>query len=173
MCLGCSVHHWGASMACMLAGGAQHTLLTAHPARLAQGYPSIGDLHSTVPVPKEKWYEYAGERSGRFQVWPQRGFLPSCCESQNTLSAAEKCRWRMLCSRDLLETLDRCVSRTPKQFFRAELAPQVRVHLSPICGAKRSGRASMRGTLTVTAMLAGAHKCRWISEDRVRHPHRD
>ena len=33
-----------------------------------QGYPSIGDAHSTVPVPKEKWYDYAGERSGRFQV---------------------------------------------------------------------------------------------------------
>lgn len=34
-----------------------------------QGFPSIGDLHSTVPVPKAKWFEYAGERSGRFQVW--------------------------------------------------------------------------------------------------------
>ncbi len=33
-----------------------------------QGFPSIGDLHSTVPVPKPKWFEYAGERSGRFQV---------------------------------------------------------------------------------------------------------
>lgn len=33
-----------------------------------QGFPSIGDLHSTVPVPKAKWFEYAGERSGRFQV---------------------------------------------------------------------------------------------------------
>ena len=31
-----------------------------------QGYPSVGDVHSTLPVPKEKWYEYAGERSGRF-----------------------------------------------------------------------------------------------------------
>ena len=36
-----------------------------------QGFPSIGDEQSTVPVPKEKWFEYAGERSGRFQVsWP-------------------------------------------------------------------------------------------------------
>ena len=33
-----------------------------------QGFPSIGDLHSTVPMPKAKWFEYAGERSGRFQV---------------------------------------------------------------------------------------------------------
>jgi phosphoadenosine phosphosulfate reductase len=33
-----------------------------------QGYPSVGDVHSTVPVPKEKWFTYAGERSGRFQV---------------------------------------------------------------------------------------------------------
>ena len=33
-----------------------------------QGFPSIGDVHSTVPVPKAKWFEYAGERSGRFQV---------------------------------------------------------------------------------------------------------
>ena len=88
MCLGCSIHHLGASMACMPAGGAQHTFMTAHPAHIAQGYPSIGDLHSTVPVPKEKWYEYAGERSGRFQVWPQTGFLPSCCESQDAL-----CLW--------------------------------------------------------------------------------
>ena len=35
-----------------------------------QDFPSIGDLHSTVPVPREKWFEYAGERSGRFQVCP-------------------------------------------------------------------------------------------------------
>ena len=33
-----------------------------------QGFPSVGDVHSTIPVPKEKWFEYAGERSGRFQV---------------------------------------------------------------------------------------------------------
>ncbi|KAK9832865.1 hypothetical protein WJX74_000020 [Apatococcus lobatus] len=32
-----------------------------------QGFPSIGDEQSTVPVPKEKWFEYGGERSGRFQ----------------------------------------------------------------------------------------------------------
>jgi len=38
----------------------------AHPLH-AQGYPSIGDAKDTVPVPKEKWFEYAGERSGRFQ----------------------------------------------------------------------------------------------------------
>ena len=38
----------------------------AHPLHAA-GYPSIGDAHSTVPVPREKWFEYAGERSGRFQ----------------------------------------------------------------------------------------------------------
>ena len=31
-----------------------------------QGYPSVGDVHSTLPVPREKWFEYAGERSGRF-----------------------------------------------------------------------------------------------------------
>jgi phosphoadenosine phosphosulfate reductase len=40
--------------------------LEAHPLHAA-GYPSIGDAHSTVPVPKEKWFDYAGERSGRFQ----------------------------------------------------------------------------------------------------------
>ena len=38
----------------------------AHPLHAA-GYPSIGDVHSTLPVPREKWFEYAGERSGRFQ----------------------------------------------------------------------------------------------------------
>jgi phosphoadenosine phosphosulfate reductase len=37
-----------------------------HPLH-AQGYPSIGDVHSTLPVPKEKWFVYGGERSGRFQ----------------------------------------------------------------------------------------------------------
>ena len=40
-----------------------------------QGYPSVGDLHSTVTVPKDKWFEYAGERSGRFQV----SCLPVSC----------------------------------------------------------------------------------------------
>lgn len=31
------------------------------------GYPSIGDIQSTIPVPRENWFEYGGERSGRFQ----------------------------------------------------------------------------------------------------------
>jgi len=31
-----------------------------------EGYPSIGDLQSTLPVAKDKWFEYAGERSGRW-----------------------------------------------------------------------------------------------------------
>ena len=31
-----------------------------------QGFPSIGDVHSTLPVPKEKWFIYGGERAGRF-----------------------------------------------------------------------------------------------------------
>ena len=31
------------------------------------GYPSIGDMHSTDRVPHEKWMDYDGERSGRFQ----------------------------------------------------------------------------------------------------------
>lgn len=35
---------------------------------LVQGYPSVGDVQSTVTVPREKWFEYGGERSGRFQV---------------------------------------------------------------------------------------------------------
>ena len=39
-----------------------------------QGFPSIGDEQSTVPVPKAKWFEYAGERSGRFQVGHPAGF---------------------------------------------------------------------------------------------------
>eukprot|EP00271_Cylindrocystis_brebissonii_P011921 TRINITY_DN29944_c0_g1_i1.p1 TRINITY_DN29944_c0_g1~~TRINITY_DN29944_c0_g1_i1.p1 ORF type:complete len:351 (-),score=66.84 TRINITY_DN29944_c0_g1_i1:449-1420(-) len=38
----------------------------AHPLH-AQGFPSIGDVMTTVPVPREQWFEYAGERSGRFQ----------------------------------------------------------------------------------------------------------
>lgn len=32
-----------------------------------QGFPSIGDVQSTIPVSRDKWFEYAGERSGRFQ----------------------------------------------------------------------------------------------------------
>lgn len=40
--------------------------LEKHPLH-DQGFPSVGDVHSTIPVPKEKWFEYAGERSGRFQ----------------------------------------------------------------------------------------------------------
>jgi phosphoadenosine phosphosulfate reductase len=39
--------------------------LEAHPLHAA-GYPSIGDAHSTVPVPRAQWFDYAGERSGRF-----------------------------------------------------------------------------------------------------------
>ncbi|GAQ87007.1 Phosphoadenosine phosphosulfate reductase [Klebsormidium nitens] len=40
--------------------------LAYHPLH-DQGYPSVGDIHSTLPVPREQWFEYAGERSGRFQ----------------------------------------------------------------------------------------------------------
>ena len=32
-----------------------------------QGFPSIGDVQTTVPVPQDQWFEYAGERKGRFQ----------------------------------------------------------------------------------------------------------
>ena len=32
-----------------------------------QGFPSVGDVQTTVPVPREQWFEYAGERKGRFQ----------------------------------------------------------------------------------------------------------
>ena len=42
-----------------------------------QDFPSVGDLHSTVPVPREKWFEYGGERSGRFQVWSSPLYLVS------------------------------------------------------------------------------------------------
>lgn len=39
----------------------------AHPLH-SQGYPSLGDVHSTITVePRSKWFEYGGERSGRFQ----------------------------------------------------------------------------------------------------------
>jgi len=31
-----------------------------------EGYPSVGDIQSTLPVPRDKWFEYAGERSGRW-----------------------------------------------------------------------------------------------------------
>ncbi|KAL3680759.1 hypothetical protein R1sor_023715 [Riccia sorocarpa] len=32
-----------------------------------QGYPSVGDIQTTMPVPRSQWFEYGGERSGRFQ----------------------------------------------------------------------------------------------------------
>jgi 3'-phosphoadenosine 5'-phosphosulfate sulfotransferase (PAPS reductase)/FAD synthetase len=32
-----------------------------------KGYPSLGDVHSTLPVDRSRWFEYGGERSGRFQ----------------------------------------------------------------------------------------------------------
>lgn len=47
--------------------------LERHPLH-SQGYPSVGDVHSTLPVPEAKWFEYGGERSGRFQV----GIPPPC-----------------------------------------------------------------------------------------------
>ena len=31
-----------------------------------KGYQSIGDVQSTVPVPRERWWDYGGERAGRF-----------------------------------------------------------------------------------------------------------
>lgn len=32
-----------------------------------EGYPSLGDMHSTLRVDREKWYHYGMERAGRFQ----------------------------------------------------------------------------------------------------------
>lgn len=64
----------GQSIICMQLLSASATVAAAallkgvHLSELSQGFPSIGDIQSTVPVPKEKWFEYAGERSGRFQV---------------------------------------------------------------------------------------------------------
>ena len=37
-----------------------------HPLH-AEGYPSLGDVHSTLPVEPAKWFHYGGERAGRFQ----------------------------------------------------------------------------------------------------------
>ena len=37
-----------------------------HPLH-AKGFPSVGDMHSTVPIPREDWFEYGKERAGRFQ----------------------------------------------------------------------------------------------------------
>eukprot|EP00282_Hemiselmis_andersenii_P003555 CAMPEP_0114133380 /NCGR_PEP_ID=MMETSP0043_2-20121206/13597_1 /TAXON_ID=464988 /ORGANISM="Hemiselmis andersenii, Strain CCMP644" /LENGTH=258 /DNA_ID=CAMNT_0001226957 /DNA_START=188 /DNA_END=964 /DNA_ORIENTATION=+ len=31
------------------------------------GYPSLGDMHSTLRVDKDKWFQYGMERAGRFQ----------------------------------------------------------------------------------------------------------
>lgn len=49
------------------AGLAGNVCVSDQGAWQVQGFPSIGDEQSTVPVPKEKWFEYGGERSGRFQ----------------------------------------------------------------------------------------------------------
>eukprot|EP00035_Acanthoeca_spectabilis_P019624 m.429022 g.429022 ORF g.429022 m.429022 type:complete len:293 (+) comp16935_c0_seq1:591-1469(+) len=43
----------------------RHYNVPYHPLHDA-GYASLGDKHSTIPVPPEKWMAYAGERSGRF-----------------------------------------------------------------------------------------------------------
>lgn len=32
-----------------------------------EGFPSVGDVQTTLPIPKTQWFEYGGERSGRFQ----------------------------------------------------------------------------------------------------------
>lgn len=32
-----------------------------------KGFPSVGDVHSTVPIPRDEWFEYGKERAGRFQ----------------------------------------------------------------------------------------------------------
>lgn len=60
------------------------TLYCCSHSDVMQGFPSIGDVQSTVPVPKEKWFEYAGERSGRFQVRRALIFASSrlgCCNA--------------------------------------------------------------------------------------------
>lgn len=64
----------------------QVVLVTRAGSMHVQGYPSIGDVQSTVPVPVEKWYEYAGERSGRFQVrvlsgTPKRHYADGLCDA--------------------------------------------------------------------------------------------
>lgn len=43
----------------------RHFEVPYHPLHDA-GYSSLGDKHSTIPVPLEKWMAYGGERSGRF-----------------------------------------------------------------------------------------------------------
>jgi phosphoadenosine phosphosulfate reductase len=55
--------HW--TFADCFASLARHSA-PLHPLH-AEGYPSLGDVHSTLPVPREKWFIYGGERSGRFQ----------------------------------------------------------------------------------------------------------
>ncbi len=71
-----------------------------------QGFPSVGDVHSTVPVAKEKWFEYGGERSGRFQarrlppppactVWHVCA-LPVCDLRTRAVVSGDSMRWRYL-----------------------------------------------------------------------------
>ena len=40
--------------------------IPVHPLH-EKGYPSVGDSKDTIPVDRDRWFEYAGERSGRFQ----------------------------------------------------------------------------------------------------------
>ena len=44
----------------------------------AQSFPSIGDVHSTVPVRREEWFQYGGERKGRFQGLNNSDGAPRC-----------------------------------------------------------------------------------------------
>ncbi len=77
--------HW--TFADCFASLARHGV-PSHPLH-AQGYPSLGDVHSTLPVPREKWFSYGGERSGRFQgLTNADGSAKSECGIHNKLGAA-------------------------------------------------------------------------------------
>lgn len=55
-----------------------------------QGFPSVGDVHSTLPVPRGKWFEYGGERSGRFQgLTNSDGSQKTECGIHSPLSAPQ------------------------------------------------------------------------------------
>lgn len=76
-----------------------------HPLH-AQGYPSLGDVHSTLPVEREEWFEYGAERRGRFQG------LQNKDGSDKTECGACRARsvraWCLPCTRGCLLRQRRC-----------------------------------------------------------------
>lgn len=128
----------------------------------AQGFPSVGDVHSTVPVPKEKWFEYGGERSGRFQVhgWCLVSVLGCACRA-GEVPCYVRSQQQRACSACIscLLAIAACLLHQSDVRLHAgnELPPA-----SSGSGCSSQDSAAPRD--------AGLYKPGRLPEDRVRHP---